>query len=58
MVQKSEKIRCNNCYTIFESEEDLPTLTDFGGEPGCDVIYYKGCGKCKTDAYLMQPFEE
>lgn len=38
-MQINNKVRCNNCYGIFD--EDL-----------------QECPKCKTDEYLMQPFED
>lgn len=47
---KEERIRCNNCMTVFESD-DLERLEKDG-----ELI--DACPKCKTDEYLMQPFEE
>lgn len=40
------KTRCNNCETVFESDEELIIFLDDNG-------HGKGCPKCKTDAYLM-----
>lgn len=51
MEEKVGRIRCNNCETIFESEDDLQTLQE-------DNEFFKGCPKCKTDKYLMHPFNE
>lgn len=42
------EIRCNNCYTYFESGEDLEHCFDEKTQEYCN-----GCPKCKTDEYLM-----
>lgn len=39
-------IRCNNCYRIFDNDEELETMQDENG-------YFRGCPDCRTDAYLM-----
>jgi predicted nucleic acid-binding Zn-ribbon protein len=39
------KTKCTNCETVYEHDEDLTLLND--GE------YFKGCGICATDAFLM-----
>lgn len=39
-------IRCNNCYRIFDNDEELETMQDEDG-------YFRGCPDCRTDAYLM-----
>ena len=36
---------CNKCVTVY-SDDDLELLRDNDG-------FFKGCGVCKTDAYLM-----
>ena len=41
-------IRCNNCGSLFEEDEDLELL--FDAQTG---EQYRGCGHCKTDGYLM-----
>ena len=38
-------VRCNNCMTVFESDNDLALLYD--GE------WFKGCPWCGTDEHLM-----
>ncbi len=43
------KVRCNNCYKIFDSDDDLTIMKE---EPE-DYEYFKGCDVCKTDGYLM-----
>ena len=43
------KVRCNNCYKIFDSDDDLTIMKE---EPE-DYEYFKGCDVCKTDEYLM-----
>ena len=43
------KVRCNNCYKIFDSDDDLTIMKE---EPE-DHEYFKGCDVCKTDEYLM-----
>lgn len=43
--------RCNNCMNEY-FEEDLQVFTDLGNKTK-DILYYTGCPKCKTDAYLM-----
>lgn len=40
------QVRCNNCMSVFDSDDDLELLPD-GKE------WFKGCPKCKTDGYLM-----
>ena len=54
-------IRCNNCYTIFDNENDLTLCrVDEFDEPAnpndenfsdCEIV--KGCHNCMTDSYLM-----
>ena len=44
-------IRCNNCYKIFNNDEDLEMLCDFKDTERPE--FYKGCPDCKTDGYLM-----
>jgi len=39
-------MRCNNCYRLFEDEEDLERMEDEDGA-------FLGCPDCKTDEYLM-----
>lgn len=39
-------IRCNNCMTVFESDEDLKLMDD-------DGEYINACPHCETDSYLM-----
>lgn len=46
------EIRCNNCMTIFKDEEKLVLLRDYDLSNDAGE-YFKGCSKCKTDAYLM-----
>ena len=46
-------IRCNQCMKVFYSEDDLELLPDTPEDPLGEILYYKGCPTCKTDAYLM-----
>lgn len=39
-------IRCNNCESLFKSDEDLDRLKDEDNEE------YLGCATCQTDMYL------
>ena len=39
-------IRCNNCMSVFEREEDMPMM-----QLGEDYTY--ACPNCKTDEYLI-----
>ena len=41
-----DKVRCNMCNQIFESDDELELMEDEEG-------YFKGCATCKTDGYLM-----
>lgn len=41
-------IRCNNCMTEFDSEEDLEMVID-----KFDNQKVLGCPICNTDSYLM-----
>ena len=43
--------RCNNCYIIFKSDDDLLTVSNEAGADGILV-----CPHCMTDEYLMQPY--
>lgn len=43
-------IRCNNCMTLFEDEEDLEIME-------ADGEYFRACSSCKTDGYLMDVSE-
>jgi hypothetical protein len=44
-----DEIRCNNCMKVFKNEDELTVLEE-------DGEFYKGCGDCRTDAYLMDMF--
>ena len=46
--EKESKVRCNNCMGEY-TEDELELLEDKNGN-------FKGCPKCKTDAYLMDDF--
>ena len=39
-------IKCNNCDTLFENDEDLEIQHD-------GRTFYLGCDKCHTDSFLM-----
>ena len=39
-------IKCNNCDTVFDNDEDLEQQHDDRG-------FYLGCDKCHTDSFLM-----
>ena len=41
--------RCNNCYQLFQSDDDLEQLEDDDG-------VFNGCPTCKTDEYLMDMY--
>lgn len=43
-------IRCNNCYILFENEDDLLRMEDKNGP-------LDACPNCKTDEYLMDKEE-
>lgn len=47
------RLRCNNCDTIFESDEHLVVVFDEK-----DKEYVLGCPTCNTDAYLMDIGEQ
>jgi len=61
-IRADKKVRCNMCYTIYLSDDDLnfsfrdedDGLTWQEDENG----YFWGCSKCKTDDYLMDLGEE
>ena len=40
------KVICNMCSEVFESDDDLMFIEDEEG-------HFKGCDTCKTDGYLM-----
>lgn len=53
MQMTNLRLRCNNCDTIFESDEHLVVVFDEK-----DKEYVLGCPTCNTDAYLMDIGEQ
>ena len=55
--------RCNNCMTIFETNDDGDVIhwttggqldgTELTIQQDTDDSWFTGCPKCKTDSYLM-----
>lgn len=44
-------IRCNMCYTMYESDEELAWFEDGNGT-------FRGCIKCGTDKWLMDLYKK
>lgn len=51
MTNQLQRIRCNNCMTIWNNEDELPVITIIRKGKEDEIV--KGCSCCGTDSCIM-----